>query len=96
MKNLNGQVQENKGLIFPVVRDVLAETLTYEPEEITQDTSFDEDDLDIIGTPDHERILLQIQKKFPDVQLDMHTLRDCVTVAELVSVIEEEKEFAEV
>ncbi|MBW7944747.1 acyl carrier protein [Patescibacteria group bacterium] len=96
MKNLNGQVQEDKGLIFPVVRDVLAETLTYEPEEITQDTSFDEDDLDIIGTPDHERILLQIQKKFPDVQLDMHTLRDCVTVAELVSVIEEEKEFAEV
>lgn len=96
MKNLNGQVQNEAGLIFPVVRDVIVETLTYEPEEITQDTSFDEDDLDIIGTPLHERILVMIQKKFPDIKFDMHTLRDCVTVAELVSVIEEEKEFTDV
>ncbi|MBW7955930.1 acyl carrier protein [Patescibacteria group bacterium] len=95
MKNLNGQVPEEKGLIFPVVRDVVAEVLTYEPEEITQDTSFDEDDLDIMGTPHHEKILMMLQKRFADVQLDMHTLRDCVTVAELVSLIEEEKEFSD-
>lgn len=95
MKNLNGQVPSEKGLIFPVVRDVVAEVLTYDPDEITQDTSFDEDDLDIIGTPYHEKIILMIQKRFPDIQLDLHVLRDCVTVAELVSIVEEEKEFSE-
>jgi len=95
MKNLNTQVQGDVGLIFPVVRDVIVETLTYEPEEITQDTSFDEDDLDIIGTPLHERILVTIKRKYPDIKFDMHTLRDCVTVAELVSIIEEEKEFTD-
>lgn len=95
MKNLNSQVREETGLIFPVVRDVIAEILTYEPEEITQDTSFDEDDLDIIGTPTHERILVMLQKKFPEIPFDMHTLRDCVTVAELVSIIEEEKEYTD-
>jgi len=96
MKNLAAQVPEVTGVIFPVVRDVIAETLTYEPEEITQDTSFDEDDLDIIGTPDHERILMLIQKRFPEIPLDMHILRNSVTVAELVSLIEEEKEYTDV
>lgn len=95
MKNLTTKVPAETGVIFPVVRDVIAEVLTYDPEEISQDTSFDEEDLDILDTPSHERILMNIQKKFPEVQLDMHMLRDCVTVAELVSLIEEEKEFAE-
>jgi len=39
--------------------------------------------------------LTQVQKKFPDLQLELEMLRDCMTVAELVSLIEEEKEFAE-
>jgi acyl carrier protein len=95
MTNLNQQVQNSNEMIFPVVRDLIAETLVYEPEEITQDTSFDDDDLDIMNTPHHQRILMQVQKKFPDLQLEMEMLRDCVTVAELVSVIEEEKEFAD-
>jgi acyl carrier protein len=95
MQNLNGQVQKDKGQIFPVVRDVIAETLTYEPEEITLDTSFDEEDLDISGTPTHDRIIAKIQQRFADVQLDTHTLKNCVTVAELVSIIEEEKDLTD-
>ncbi len=82
-------------LVFPVVRDVIAEILTYEPEEITLDTSFDEEDLDILGTPTHERILAKIQQRFANVQLDLHTLRGCLTVAELTSMIEEEKELTD-
>lgn len=90
-----GLAQQSDNLIFPVVRDVIAEMLTYEPEEITQDTSLDEEDLDVLDTPDHERIITLLQKRFPNLELDLDLLRDCVTVAELVSVIEEEKEFAD-
>jgi acyl carrier protein len=95
MPKPTGQVKKSSGLIFPIIRDIIAETLTYEPEEITQDTSFDEDDLDILDTPVHERILTQVQKRFADLELEMLLLRDCITVAELVSVIEEEKELAD-
>lgn len=90
-----GLAQQSNNPIFSVVRDVIAQTLTYEPEEITQDTSLDEEDLDVLDTPDHERIITLIQKRFPNLELDLDLLRDCVTVAELVSVIEEEKEFAD-
>lgn len=90
-----GLAQQSDNLIFPVVRDVIAGALTYEPEEITQDTSLDEEDLDVLDTPDHERIITLIQKRFPNLELDLDLLRDCITVAELVSVIEEEKEFAD-
>lgn len=90
-----GLAQQSDNPIFSVVRDVIAETLTYEPEEITQDTSLDEEDLDVLDTPDHGRIITLIQKRFPTLELDLDLLRDCVTVAELVSVIEEEKEFAD-
>jgi acyl carrier protein len=96
MPQVNGPVKQSNGLIFPVVRDVIAEMLTYDAEEITQDTSLDDDDLDILETPDHERIITLIQKRFPELELDLDLLRDCVTVAELVSVIEEEKAFADV
>jgi len=88
-------VPVSSAVIFPVVRDIIAEVLVSDPEEITQDTAFDEEDLDIINTPAYDRILTQVQKKFPDLQLELEMLRDCMTVAELVSLIEEEKEFAE-
>ena len=80
---------------FAVVQNIIAEVLIYEPEEINEQSSFDDTDLDILDTPEHERIVMMIQKKFPELQLDLHTLRDCETVADLVTYIEDERQLSE-
>lgn len=86
---------ESAAKIFPVIQSIIAHGLAYDLDEITQDTSFDEDDLDILNTPGHQKIIAQIQKHFSDLQLETDMLRDCITVAEIVSLIEEEQEFAD-
>ena len=80
---------------FAVVQNIIAEVLIYEPEEINEQSSFDDTDLDIIGAPEHERIVMMIQKRFHDLQLDLHTLRECETVADIVSYIEDERQLIE-
>ncbi|GEM_PF-1845278 len=78
---------------FTAIQHIVAEKLILEPEEVSLESDFSEEDLDIEMTPIHKIILMRIQNSFPELGLDMENLEDCQTVGELAQMIEDERQM---
>ena len=77
---------------FGIVRRIIAETSGIELEEITLDADIEED-LGINMVNEFPVIVTKIQQALPDVFLPVQSVKDCVTIAELVELIDEEREL---
>ncbi len=76
---------------FTIVQRIIAETTGNDMEDITLDADF-EDDLGIDMMHELPAIVMRIQKEI-DVKLSMQAVKDCATVAELVELIDDEREL---
>jgi acyl carrier protein len=76
---------------FGVVQRVIAEVTGLDYEDITLDADIEED-LGIEMMSEFPAIVVRLQKEL-DVVLSMPVVRDCVTIAELVELIDDEREL---
>lgn len=76
---------------FFILQHIIAETTGIELEEITLDADLEED-LGINMMSEFPVIITKIQKKI-DVNLPVSAVKDCQTVADLVELIDDEREL---
>jgi acyl carrier protein len=76
---------------FSIVQHIIAETTGIDLEEITLDADLEED-LGINMMDEFPAIVTKIQKQI-DVILPVNAVKECVTVAELVELVDDEREL---
>ncbi len=76
---------------FTIVQRIIAETTGNDIEDITLDADLEED-LGIDVIVELPAIVMKIQKEI-DVKLSMAAVKECATVAELVELIDDEREL---
>jgi acyl carrier protein len=76
---------------FHIVQRIIAETTGIDVEEITLDADLEED-LGIDMMREFPAIVIKIQKEI-DVVLPVKAVKECVTIAELVELIDDEREL---
>lgn len=76
---------------FAAVQQVIADVTGNEPEDITQYADLEED-LGIDMLTEFPAILMKLQKNY-DITLPMHLAKECVTVDELVELVDDEREL---
>ena len=69
---------------FEKLKKIIAEVLNVDEEEITMDTTF----VDDLGADSLElfQILMGVEKEF-DISIDEETLKDVITVGDLLEII---------
>jgi acyl carrier protein len=76
---------------FAIVQRIIAETTGNELEDITLDADLEED-LGINMMNEFPMIVTKIQKNI-DVVLPVNSVKECVTVAELVELVDDERDL---
>jgi acyl carrier protein len=75
-----------------ILQRIITETTGNDLEDITLDADLQED-LGINMISEFPVIISKLQQAIPDVTLPIHMVKDCATVAELVEVIDEERDL---
>ncbi len=86
-----GQTAQGSHDTLSVVQRIIAEVTGNDIEDITLDADLEED-LGVEMLHELPLIVLKIQKEL-DVKLSMAAVKDCATVAELVELIDDEREL---
>ena len=76
---------------FLILQNIIADTTGIDLEDITMDADLEED-LGINMMSEFPVIITKIQKKI-DVNLPVSAVKECVTVADLVELVEDEREL---
>ena len=76
---------------FTIIQHIIAETTGNDMEDITLDADL-EDDLGINMMDEFPAIVTKIQKQI-DVILPVSAVKECATVAELVELVDDEREL---
>lgn len=84
--------QANQHHTLAIVQRIIAETTGNDIEDVTLDADLEED-LGINMLNEFPIVISKLQKTIPDVILPIHAVKDCATVAELVEVIDEERDL---
>jgi len=83
--------QKSPADTFLIVQQIIAETTGNDVEDITLDADLEED-LGMNMLHELPAIVMKIQKQI-DVKLPIQAVRECATVAELVELIDDEREL---
>jgi acyl carrier protein len=82
---------------FTIVQHSIAEVSGWDPEEITLDSRFDEEDLGLSMSDEFPMMVARIRKKLSDlgetITLPLEDVRNCEVVAELIELIDDEREL---
>jgi acyl carrier protein len=78
---------------LPIVQEVIAEILGIEPVEVTLDSDFEED-LGMNRLTEYPMAITQLKRRISEIaSLRPQDFTDCLTVAELVELIDEERDL---